>query len=87
MLSNSKQYITDIIAASQDGNLKTRNNSQCDFTDFILNRIEANTTGYNGNYVVDAATLYEDFNYMIDQLKKAANAIQCEAELCKLLKD
>lgn len=60
------------IAKTQDGGTLTPKHSDR-FTDFINECIEYRTDGYTGDNSksVSVEDLIDDFNYMIDQLKKA----------------
>ena len=69
MKRNTPDQVKNEIAATQDGGILTSDR----FSDFINECIDYNTDGYSGDNTkrVSVEDLIDDFNYMIDQLKKA----------------
>lgn len=71
--ANNPQFISDEIASTQDGK---KLKEDCRFSKFMLECIEYNTQGYGNNKTVNVDDLVSDFEYMISELKRAAEKLK-----------
>ncbi len=71
MQNNFKPTVINAIAETQDGKSIAKADR---FNDFINECIDWNT--YKGGDAVNVDDLISDFNYMIDQLKRASKPLQ-----------